>query len=96
MVVSRLQPEPYPRPAYRLTSHLSTHVYQNLTDHYLPAYPSAIAIAAFVVIYLLTRFVLCSGAWIVGSTYMTISIGNDLLRGLAIAAGHSKTACDNA
>ncbi|KAH8176494.1 C6 transcription factor [Sarocladium implicatum] len=37
-------------------------------------------------------WILPNGAWLVGATYMTVSIGNDLLRGLAIAAGHSKTA----
>jgi hypothetical protein len=31
-----------------------------------------------------------SGAWLVGSGYMTISIGNDILNALSLAAGHSK------
>ncbi|KAK0389039.1 hypothetical protein NLU13_2615 [Sarocladium strictum] len=39
---------------------------------------------------LLFLWIIPNGAWLVGSGYMTISIGNDILRGLSLATSRSK------
>lgn len=39
---------------------------------------------------LIVLWVIPNGAWLVGSTYMTVSIGNDILKGLKLATGASK------